>query len=565
MILGGHALLLAYCGWIHTPAWDEVGHLPAGVAHWQSGVFDLYRVNPPLVRSAVTALPYTCGARLDFDGTTLVCPPWRRYEFPDGAAWIRADGLGFLNHLRIARLCAIPSSLFAAWMCYRAARTLYGIPSAFTALLLWCTSPFVIGHGSLITPDVAAAATAALTVGAFSAWFQQPSRRHTVIAGVALGLAWLTKFTNLLLSFFLLALLCYRVIAPGEQQPQRRRWCLQTLGIGLLAVYLVNLGYGFERFGTRLGQYQFISTTLGGSATERTEPFGNRFAGTLLGRIPVPLPANFLLGIDVQKWEFEQKKMSYLRGEWRHGGWLHYYVYGFLVKEPLGTLMLLALALGRLPWLARGTQQRTIAWVIVPALMFFGFVSLQTGFNHHLRYVLPAYPFLIVLASSTAAPGGGTSSLRWPIITAVLVIASAAESLAIYPHSLSFFNLAAGGPTAGPRHLLNSNLDWGQDALGLAEWAKAHPEARPLQLDFWGGFDPGHLPVWDQAVLHRKWTDEDAAAFAVGERRDRWVALSVNKIFDPPGPIDRYRYFRTHAPDARIGYSIYLYDLTNAP
>ncbi|MDP1797488.1 MAG: hypothetical protein Q8K78_08410, partial [Planctomycetaceae bacterium] len=135
-ILGGHAILLAYCSWIYSPAWDEVGHLPAGVAHWQSGVFELYRVNPPLVRTAVTTLPYALGARLDYDGTSISCPPWRRLEFTDGAAWMRADGLGFLNHLRIARLGAIPFSLLAGWMCFRAARTLYGIPSAFVALLL---------------------------------------------------------------------------------------------------------------------------------------------------------------------------------------------------------------------------------------------------------------------------------------------------------------------------------------------------------------------------------------------------------------------------------------------
>jgi hypothetical protein len=37
------------------------------------------------------------------------------------------------------------------------------------------------------------------------------------------------------------------------------------------------------------------------------------------------------------------------------------------------------------------------------------------------------------------------------------------SSLWIYPHSLSYFNESIGGPLNGPRHLLGSNVDWGQD------------------------------------------------------------------------------------------------------
>ena len=35
------------------------------------------------------------------------------------------------------------------------------------------------------------------------------------------------------------------------------------------------------------------------------------------------------------------------------------------------------------------------------------------------------------------------------------------SSLAIYPHSLSYFNELAGGPTKGHYHLIDSNIDWG--------------------------------------------------------------------------------------------------------
>jgi hypothetical protein len=48
-----------------------------------------------------------------------------------------------------------------------------------------------------------------------------------------------------------------------------------------------------------------------------------------------------------------------------------------------------------------------------------------------------------------------------------------ASSLWIYPHSLSYFNEAIGGPCNGPDHLLGSNLDWGQDLKYVDAYASS--------------------------------------------------------------------------------------------
>src|SRR5439155_22186730 len=62
--------------------------------------------------------------------------------------------------------------------------------------------------------------------------------------------------------------------------------------------------------------------------------------------------------------------------------------------------------------------------------------------------------------------------------------ASIASSLAVFPHSLSYFNELAGGPENGPAHLLDANIDWGQDLLELKRWSDAHPAARPFHLAY---------------------------------------------------------------------------------
>src|SRR5271170_7192218 len=50
-----HAVLLAWASTCHSPTWVEVAQLPAGMSHWIFGKFDLFRVNPPLVRTIAAA------------------------------------------------------------------------------------------------------------------------------------------------------------------------------------------------------------------------------------------------------------------------------------------------------------------------------------------------------------------------------------------------------------------------------------------------------------------------------------------------------------------------------
>ena len=61
-------------------------------------------------------------------------------------------------------------------------------------------------------------------------------------------------------------------------------------------------------------------------------------------------------------------------------------------------------------------------------------VSSQTGFNHHLRYVLPAFPFLFIFASRTAL----LLDSRYRVAKAVPIVCMAwmiISSLSVYPQN----------------------------------------------------------------------------------------------------------------------------------
>jgi hypothetical protein len=118
-----------------------------------------------------------------------------------------------------------------------------------------------------------------------------------------------------------------------------------------------------------------------------------------------------------------------------------------------------------------GGQRYWAGWrneltLLLPAAVVFLLVSSQLGFTIHLRYALPCLPFGFIWISKVARSLElGQRGLAF--MTCIALAGSVASSLWCYPFSLSYFNELAGGPTNGHRHLLDSNIDWGQDG-GMA-------------------------------------------------------------------------------------------------
>ncbi|MEZ6121625.1 MAG: glycosyltransferase family 39 protein [Planctomycetaceae bacterium] len=152
LLLSVHSLLLAVSAHRNSWTWDEVAFLPAGISHWKCGHFDLFNVNPPLVRM-VAAIPVLfADPQLDWsrhtDNVTV------RPERPVGEQFLKINGQRSFLLLTLARWACIPFSLLAVTVTYLWARQLFGDWAALLSVLLWTFSPTVIGHGQLITADM---------------------------------------------------------------------------------------------------------------------------------------------------------------------------------------------------------------------------------------------------------------------------------------------------------------------------------------------------------------------------------------------------------------------------
>jgi hypothetical protein len=162
------------------------------------------------------------------------------------------------------------------------------------------------------------------------------------------------------------------------------------------------------------------------------------------------LPSDFLSGIDLQRKEFERGYPSYLRGQWRFGGWWYYYLYAMAVKVPLGLWGLVIWGIARAA-LARPGVGGNDPTVLVPAALILAFVSSQTGFNHHMRYVLPAFPFVFVCAAGVGRELRRETPWRGLILIALMGW-TLVSVLRVYPYSMSYFNECVGGPLNGHDH-----------------------------------------------------------------------------------------------------------------
>jgi len=591
------AVLIAYVSWVHSPVLDEVGHLPAGCMVARHGATTLYKVNPPLVKW-LAAVPVVCCAP-KYDWNSYSDEAGARTEWVVGRAMIEANGSRSFAFFTFGRWGLLVFWLIGSEVVYAWAKNLGGTYAGISAVVFWCFTPDVMAWSSTICPDSSAASLGVLSIFWFRKWVQDSSWSRAAIVGIVLGYGLLAKTS------ILVYVLVVPVVAMCHRNGRSVKTFQQLTAIGILAILIVNCGYGFAGSFRQLKNFQFFSTSLAGLTKEGAlrdrvpTSAGNVFARTTLGDCPVPFPASFIEGLDLQKYDFEEGKWSYLRGEHKFGGWWYWYIYALLVKTPVGTILLFFVACGWTVW--RVEWRRLFRWramrpserknevpssglsatfspdagekgvrtqpvlhenliLLAPAVCLFVLVSSQTGFSRYLRYVLPCYPFVFIWMSQIFSEKAGLPAWLRKVCWGLLAW-SVISSLSVFPHSMSYFNELAGGPENGPAHLIDASIDWGQDVLFLADWVRQHPEAKPLYLSLHVFFDPRiagidyeHPPVDPRYSNQREYLTSDQVGPKPG-----WYSISVHQLYSRN---KEFAYLFDFEKVDMVGYSIYIYHLT---
>lgn len=626
LLLTVHVTLAVRSLVLENPTIDEVVHLPSGISYWQRGTFSPYHHNPPLVK-LVAALPVFLNHHVVMRYSS---PSWG--EPPNKAAFAHEfmldNARDYFEIFTSARLVMPIFSVIAGLVVFFWSRSLYGVGGGLLSLVLWVLCPNVLAHTRLVTTDMGATSLGVLATFLFWLYLKRPSWFRAILVGVCLGLAQLSKFSLVLLYVTWPILWLIQNFADRDRSTLLKRTA-RGIGHGLvvvaLSVLVIDMGYLFEGVGIPLGKFEFVSRAL-------TEPVPegmwrpsssdllldaayhyriNRFRGTWLGLIPVPLPKHYLLGFDEQKLEAEgvpekftdRRSTSdtvrgypvYLDGELRQESWWYYYYMTFLYKVPEGTLALVLASLVVLCFARTGHA----AWfdelfvLTIPAVILV-VMSAFTNINLGLRYVLPVFPYLYVsvgkLVPWATSLADRTKRRLAEGFLGVGVAATLAATLFITPHYLAYFNWVSGGPAHGSAHLIDSNLDWGQDLVGLRRWIQKHAPDEPVGLAYFGqinpeifaarvegAFDwflppprPKSMQLEDLPPRYRsrfeglRFRPGLYAVSATLMRGLPWRVYDREPLRWAPRPvwIDAFSYFADLEPIDQIGYSLLIYRVT---
>jgi 4-amino-4-deoxy-L-arabinose transferase-like glycosyltransferase len=203
------------------------------------------------------------------------------------------------------------------------------------------------------------------------------------------------------------------------------------------------------------------------------------------------VPESYLFGFAWAEMK-SQVRSSFLRGQHSNTGFWNYFLWTFLLKTPVATLLALAGAIGWAVW----RRQAAAVWLLVPPLVHLG-ISMTSNMNIGHRHLLPMYPFLFVLCGGLATVWARWAlPLRRGVAVGVLALLAAGAFVVwwrpavVYPNYLAYFNELAGGPKRGAENLVDSNLDWGQDLPRLKQWLDDHQVREPIALCYFGMADP---------------------------------------------------------------------------
>jgi 4-amino-4-deoxy-L-arabinose transferase-like glycosyltransferase len=431
-------------------------------------------------------------------------------------------------------LSRTPFVVLACWgavLIFLWAREAAGLGAGLLALFLYTFSPTLLANASLAHSDVTVTVLYLQTLYAFWRWQRRPTPTRFGLCGLSLGLALLAKLSALLLLPTLGALLLLRALGwrsfAGEQRPHgapgmaaRLGWAASH-GTGLLAIALgvLWLGYG--------GSFALLEGSRG--------PLEGRILPGYLHALFFDLAAN------------QSGRAVFFFGETSDDSPWYFLPVVFALKTPLAVLGLLALAIA-LPRRGNGLGLFLGIPILFYALVACFWLRVPLG----LRYALPLYPLLHLYLATRLAP------LRSSALRAVLAVGCAWlgwSSLWIHPHYLAYFNESLGGPRRAYRHVVESNLDWGQDLGTLADYLEKRGNP-PLQLAYFGVEKPERYGL--RATRLR------SCAPVTG-----LVAISatlLQGLYSPTNPFQRapdgcFDWLLEREPVAQPGYSILVYEI----
>ncbi len=574
---------------------DELAHTPSGYSYIVKQDMRLNPEHPPLLKD-MAGLSIWLGSKIT--DTQITFPDqdhsWKndqngQWEF--GRELLFRNGNDADKMILWARLPMILIMILLGFYVFKWARQLYGNKAGIIALFLYSLSPTFLAHGRLVTTDVGAAAAFFIATYYLIKWLQNQNWKNLFIAGIVFGLALLTKFSlALLIPYFVVITLFWALI--------NKAW-KPIFGLALIGIIAMALVYPVYLFHT----WNYPMEKQINDANQYLETYGNRLLADpvlwMNTQTFLRPYGQFFTGLLMVIQRASGGNTTYFLGEISNIAWPLYFPIVFLIKVPLALLVLMLISLTHVFLKPRiKKSKKTFDWLnryfveisLFIFLAIYWYTSITSNLNIGVRHVLPVFPIFYILISGQISkwlkmpPGPILERIKLSpkkILVSVKMITKnyfimclkylliivllgwyALGLINIYPHFISYFNEAVGGPSQGHIYVTDSNIDWGQDLKRLTTFVEQN-SIKTIYIDYFGG-DDMYYRLGDK--YQPWWGDRNPNELP----NNSWLAVSVSFLQGGRGittkgfqaKTDYYNWLNNYQPITVIGNSIFVYYIT---
>ncbi len=312
---------------------DEWVMIPAGYYHLTTGDYQPVNEHPPFAKT-IAAVPLL----LTDTQAPPIDPAGHGYDYFNGLFqnfWrenaARFDDLSFR-----ARVPAILVTVLLGALVFVFTRKHWGPRAALFAVALFSLEPTVLAHGRVVQTDIPSALAFLVFSFAFYEYLKSSSARRAALAGLALGLAAVTKFSMIALAPVLVVVFAVRFTGARRRGLTRKQVAGHAAALAVAAVVAVNAAYLFHH-----RQPESLDEAMSRMIVPMSN-VGSLRAPMAAGyyALQVVFPADFVSGIGWQIGHAQSGHPAGLLGMYGRRGWWYYFPVAFALKTPLPILLL---------------------------------------------------------------------------------------------------------------------------------------------------------------------------------------------------------------------------------
>ena len=512
-----------------SPATDEITHLPSGYSYWKTGQITLNPQRPPLVKLAPSFPLLFRDLNFDANDPNLTGPTQNEWKF--GSNFLSANDIDKL--LLYGRFSVMLISVLLGFYIYKWGSELFGIKAGILSLLLYVFMPNIIAHAQFVTTDIAVTAFSFIAFYYFWRLVKTGRKKELFLSGVFWGLALGSKFSAVVFLPLIAVFIFVYAWYSGKNGLNFKIRNSVKLPIIIAAPVFVILYLAY-----------FLPTDFG----------------------------FYIKGLQTIYTDWRPDYLFYLNGVFSQNGWWYYFLEAFVIKTPIPALIAFAAAI--LFYKKIKTDNWSRAIIFLP-MIFFAIVTSVKAHDVSVRYIIPAYPFLILWAGGlvelvqNAKIKNQNDSVKiknlsadWRISKFYILLFTFLTlsiwyifgTIKIYPDYLAYFNELVGGPKNGYKYLDDSNIEWGQDLKRLAKYQKSNPETKIIYS--WRNQDLNYFGLKNFLIADSSgWWREPKGWYAINTFLLIRMQLLSQQMNDPSlNWLDLYK------PVDRIGYSFFIYE-----